>query len=165
MKTVTCEDNKRVLCILKEVGIKTFACLMVFNVWEEDGKLCFEDKNDSINNLKYMKSLIRARKVDLMSWSLTTPYPGSKLYNIAIRHNLIPKDIRDKWELWDSSERMVMQLPGIANKDWIEIQNKGKKLQAYLLFKSGTFNLKSFPLYLKRGMSQFSKFIQKKGDM
>jgi len=159
-KRITSEQNRRALGILKDVGIKTFALLMAFNVWEEGGKLCFEDKRDTNNTLEYVRRLIREKKVDLMSWSLTTPYPGSQLYDIALRHNLIPKELLDKWELWDSSERMVMQIPGITEKDWIEVQNKGKKLQAYLLLTSGTFNLKSLPLYLRRGLSQISKRLR-----
>ena len=159
-KRVTTEDNRRALGILKDAGIQTFALLMAFNVWEEDGRVCFEDKEDTNNTLRYAKKLIKEKKVDLMSWSLTTPYPGSKLYDIAIRHNLISKELMGKWELWDSSERMVMRLPGITEKDWIEIQNKGKKLQAFLLLKSGTFNLKSLPLYIKRGISQISKYLK-----
>jgi hypothetical protein len=80
-----------------------------------------------------------------------------------MQHNLIQKELIGKWEFWDSSERMVMQLPGITEKDWIEVQNKGKKLQAFLLLKSGTFNLKSLPLYIKRGMSQLSKYLKGRG--
>jgi radical SAM superfamily enzyme YgiQ (UPF0313 family) len=159
-KKVTTEDNRKALTTLKDAGVKTFALLMAFNVWEENGKLCFEGKEDTNNTLEYVRKLIRGRKVDLMSWSLTTPYPGSKLYDIAMRHNLIRKDLFGKWELWDSSERMVMQLPEITGKDWIKIQNKGKKIQAFLLLKSGAFNLKSLPLYIKRMFSQISKYLK-----
>jgi len=77
-----------------------------------------------------------------------------------MRHNLIRKEVIGKWELWDSSERMVMQLPGITEEDWIEIQNRGKKLQAFLLLKSGAFNLKSLPLYIKRGISQVLQYLK-----
>ncbi|MHA2283468.1 MAG: B12-binding domain-containing radical SAM protein [Promethearchaeota archaeon] len=162
-KRVTTDDNSRALAILKNAGIKTFALLMAFNVWEEDGELCFEDKDDSKNTLENIKKLIKEKKVDLMSWSLTTPYPGSKLYDIAIKHKLIPEDLIGRWEMWDSSERMVMKLPGITEKDWIEIHNKGKKLQIFLLLKSGTFNLKSLPLYIKRGISQITKYFKGRG--
>ena len=162
-KRVAPQDNARALGILKDAGIKTFALLMAFNVWEEDGRLCFEDGKDTINTLNYVKRLIKENKVDLMSWSLTTPYPGSELYDIAMRHNLIPEEMIGKWEHWDSSERIIMRLPGITERDWIEIQNKGKRLQAFLLLKSGSFNARSFPLYVKRGMSQVSKYLKASG--
>jgi len=159
-KRTTPEMNRRALAILKAAGMKTFALLMAFNVWEEDGLLCFEDQEDTLRTLTYAKSLANEGLVDLMSWSLTTPYPGSKLYDIMMRHNLISPDIQDKWELWDSSERMIMRLPGITEKDWVNIQNKGKWLQFSLLLKSGTLNRKSLPLYIKRAFSQIGKAIK-----
>ena len=159
-KRVTVEDNTKALKILKEAGIKTFALLMAFNVWEENGCLCFETKYDTENTLNYAKTMINRGQIDLMSWSLTTPYPGSKLYDIVMKHNLIQRDLIGKWELWDSSERMLIKLPGITERDWIQIQNKGKRLQALLLLRSGTYNLKSFPLYVKRGLSQISKLLR-----
>jgi len=163
-KKITTEDSKRALETIKKAGIKTFALMMAFNAWEEDGKLCFENKEDTNNTLVYIKKLIKEKIVDLISWSLTTPYPGSKLYDIALRHELIPKELIGKWELWDSSERMVIHLPGITMKDWIKIQNRGKKLQAFLLLKSGTFNFKSLPLYIKRALSQILKYLKSWGQ-
>ena len=159
-KRTTPEMNRNALACLKAAGIKTYALLMAFNVWEEDGQLCFEDQEETLRTLTYAKSLADEGLMDLMSWSLTTPYPGSKLYDIALRHHLIPTEIQDKWELWDSSERMIMQLPDITKKDWVNIQNKGKRLQFVLLLKSGTYNLKSFRLYMKRALSQIRKAIK-----
>lgn len=159
-KRTTPEMNRRALGILKGAGVKTFALLMAFNVWEEDGHLCYEGQEETLRTLQFAKSLISEGLVDLMSWSLTTPYPGSQLYDIALRHNLIPQELIGHWEKWDSSERMIMQLPGITSRDWVAIQNKGKWLQALLLLKSGSFNMKSLPLYFKRAASQFYKAIR-----
>lgn len=159
-KRTTPEMNYRAFKIMKEAGIKTFALLMAFNVWEENDKLCYETIDETLNTLKYINKLINEGLVDLMSWSLTTPYPGSRLYDIANKYNLIPDDLIGRWELWDSSERMVMRLPGIRESDWVSIQNKGKKLQFWLLLKSGAFNLKSLPLYVRRGMSQLGKALR-----
>lgn len=158
-KRTTPEMNYRALKMMKDAGVKTFALLMAFNVWEENGNLCFESQEETLNTLAYSKSLVRKGLVDLMSWSLTTPYPGSKLYDIAMKYQLVPPELLGKWEMWDSSERMLMRLPEITEKDWITIQNKGKWLQFYLLLKSGSFNLSSLPLYIKRGFSQISKAI------
>jgi anaerobic magnesium-protoporphyrin IX monomethyl ester cyclase len=161
-KRTTIEMNRFALGLMKDAGLKTFALLMAFNVWEEDGRLCYEGREETLQTLAHIKSLISQGTVDLMSWSLTTPYPGSKLYDIAMKYHLIPQDLLGKWELWDSSERMILQLPGITEKDWISIQNRGKKLQFYLLMKSGAFNLKSLPLYIKRGVNQIGKALRTK---
>ena len=144
------ESAAKTLSILKKSGMKTFILLMAFNVWEENGFLKYEDLQDSLNTLNFAKELIKEKKVDIISWSLTTPYPGSKLFEIAKRHKLIPEDLEGKWELWDSSENFIMKLPGVIEKDWYSIKRKGKVLQAMLLFKSGTFNWRSVPIYLKK---------------
>jgi anaerobic magnesium-protoporphyrin IX monomethyl ester cyclase len=159
-KRTTPEINYQALKMMKEAGIKTFALMMAFNVWEANNSLCFESKDETLNTLKYIKMLIKDGVVDLMSWSLTTPYPGSAVYDIAQKYHLIPRELMGRWELWDSSERMIMQLPGISDRDWVNIQNKGKRLQLLLLLKSGTFNAKSLPLYVKRGMSQLRKGLK-----
>jgi radical SAM superfamily enzyme YgiQ (UPF0313 family) len=159
-KRTTPEINYQALKIMKAAGIKTFALLMAFNVWEKNDALCFESKEETLNTLRYIKMLIKEGVVDLMSWSLTTPYPGSAVYDIAQKYHLIPRDLLGRWELWDSSERMIMQLPGISERDWVIIQNKGKRLQLLLLLKSGTFSVKSLPLYVKRGMSQLRKGLK-----
>ena len=48
-------------------NIKTFGLLMAFNVWEEDGKLCFEDKEDSMNTIRFAKRLLKEKKLNLIS--------------------------------------------------------------------------------------------------
>jgi len=161
-KNITKDQVVKSLTIMKKHGMKAFALLMAFNVWEEDGKLCFEDKEATLNTLKFAVELVKDKKVDLISWSLTTPYPGSKLFEIAKKHNLIDKNIIGKWENFDSSANFVMDLPGVKDEDWFDIQKKGKILQAKLLFSSGTFNIKSIPVYISKGLKLIKRMIFKK---
>jgi len=149
------------LMVLKKAGMKTFALLMAFNVWEKDGVLRFEDKADTLRTLDFARKLVREKKIDLMSWSLTTPFPGSKLYEIALRHKLIPEENIGRWELWDPSSNFVMRLPGVAESDWMYVQHRGKRLQARLLLTSGTFNINAVPLYLKKLYSLLSRAAKK----
>jgi len=149
-KRTSRENAEKSLSILKKYGMKTFALLMAFNVWEENGVLKYENLRDTLNTLNFAKQLVKGKKIDIISWSLTTPYPGSQLYEIAKRHQLIPEDSEGRWELWDSSENFVMRLPGISEKDWHLVKRKGKMLQAKLLLTSGTFNWYSVPIYLKK---------------
>lgn len=159
-KGTTTEQNEEALRCLKAEGIMSFALLMAFNAWETDGKLYWENKSDTMKTLEWAKAQAKAGNLDLASWSLTTPYPGSALYDIANRHMLIPPDVKGQWELWDSSERMVMELPGVTMADWIEVQNAGKWFQAKLLLKSGTINRASIPMYAKRALSQITKRLR-----
>lgn len=149
-KNITREQVIRTLTVFKYNGIKTFGLLMAFNVWEENGKLVYEGMEETKRTLEFAKYLIKKGLLDLMSWSLTTPYPGSKLYDIAVQQGLIDRDLLGKWDFFDSSANFVMRLPGVSAKDWSYIQKEGKKLQAWLLFKSGTFNWRSIPVYLNK---------------
>jgi hypothetical protein len=158
--TRTSAENS--LSILKKQGMKTFALLMAFNVWEENGRLMYENKQDTLNTLSFAKEMIKKNYIDIISWSLTTPYPGSELFEIAKRHQLIPPDLEGRWEFWDSSENFIMKLPGVVEKDWLFIKRKGKVLQARLLLKSGTFNWHSMPLYLKKITNLLRNFLWKR---
>ncbi len=158
-KQVSSEMNTEALRAMKDAGLTTFALLMAFNVWEERGRLCYEDVADTLHTLEYARSLARQGLLDLMSWSLTTPNPGSELYEVALRHDLIPGEIRGSWEDWDCTERMVMRLPGISMRDWVRVQSHGKRLQAVLALRSGTFSLRLLPLYARRAISLVAKSL------
>jgi radical SAM superfamily enzyme YgiQ (UPF0313 family)/glycosyltransferase involved in cell wall biosynthesis len=147
-KKQTIEQVNKALEILKKYNIKCFGLFMAFSTWEENGRLCFESKEDSKNTLKFIRKLLREKKIYLFGWSMTTPYPGSKLYEIAIKYNLIANKNIGNWEMFDSGANFVMRLPGISERDWISVMNAGKRLQAKLLITTGTFNLSAFPLYV-----------------
>lgn len=159
-KKQTVSQMDRALDQFKDSGIKCFGLFMAFNVWEENGKLCYENKDDSLKTLAYAKQLINDKKLSLFGWSMTTPYPGSKLYDIAIRHNLIDKKCIDNWEYFDSGSNFIMRLPSVKSADWLQVMNAGKKLQAKLLFTSGTFNFKALPLYMKKAYYVFKRYLQ-----
>jgi radical SAM superfamily enzyme YgiQ (UPF0313 family) len=141
---------KKSLEIFKKHGLKTLALLMAFNVWEKNGQLGYEDRRASGNTLKFARELIRENKIDLMTWSLTTPYPGSQLFSIAQKHRLIPENLAGRWEYWDSSENLVMKLPGVSERDWRWLKIRSKIWQMWLLLKSSTFNWQSSSFYCKR---------------
>lgn len=149
-KKQTIEQMDKALDIMKKNGLRCFGLFMAFNVWEENGKLCFEGRDDSLRTLAYLKGLLKDKKLHLFGWSMTTPYPGSELYRIAAKHNLIDKEYVGKWEYFDSGSNFLMKLPGVSEKDWLQVMNAGKRLQAMSLFRSGTFNLRAMPLYLKK---------------
>ena len=149
-KKQSLEQTERALRIMKEHDLKTFGLFMAFNVWEENGVLQYEDKADSMRTLEYIRKLLKEKKLHLFGWSLTTPYPGSHLYDIALRHKLIDRKYIGKWEYFDSGSNFIMQLPTVSEADWIAVSSAGKKLQAMQLIYSGTFNFRALPLYVKK---------------
>ena len=159
-KKQTLNQIDKALNAFKGSQIKCFGLFMAFNVWEENGKLCYENKEDSLRTLKYVKELIKEKKIHLFGWSMTTPYPGSELYDISVRHKLINEKYIGSWEYFDSGSNFVMKLPGVKEEDWSEVINAGKKLQARLLLSSGTFNIKAMPLYTKKAYYVFKRNVQ-----
>ena len=159
-KKQTVEQINQALDKFKDSQIKCFGLFMAFNVWEKGGKLCYENKDDSLRTLNFVRRLTNEKKLHLFGWSMTTPYPGSELYNIAQRHNLIDKKHIDRWEHFDSGSNFIMKLPGVTASDWSCVINAGKKLQAKLLLTSGTFNLRAMPLYFKKVYYVLKRNIQ-----
>ena len=62
---------------------------MIFHIWEEEGKLCYETPEESTNTLNYAHDLLATNLLDYISWGFTVPYPGSDVYHICSRHNII----------------------------------------------------------------------------
>ena len=149
-KKISRDQSKRTLRLMKKNNMKTAALLMAFNVWEEEGILKFEDQEKTRETMRFAESLVKDHLVDFISWSLTTPYPGSQLFQIALRHKIIPEELIGRWENWDSSANFIMRLPGITERDWLNLQRKGKWLQVKLLLKSGSLNAASLPVYLRK---------------
>lgn len=59
------------------------------------------------------------------------------------------------------TENFAIELSGIEYQDWMDIQHRGKRLQARLLLTSGTFNINSVPLYARKLYSLLSRALRK----
>lgn len=161
-KRQTVAQMDRALSILNSRGIMCFGLFMAFNVWEENGQLCYEDRNESLATLDYIRRLLKEKKISLFGWSMTTPYPGSQLFDIARKHRLIPEDSYGKWDDFDSGANFIMSLPSVSTEGWLHVLNAGKRLQARLLFTSGTFNFRALPLYIKKGYQLVRNYLKKR---
>ncbi len=93
---------------------------------------------------------------------MTTPYPGSELYNLAVKYNLIDKEYVGKWEYFDSGSNFLMKLPGVEEKDWLAVLNAGKRLQAMRLLLSGNFIISALPLYVNKTLSLVKNYFYKR---
>jgi radical SAM superfamily enzyme YgiQ (UPF0313 family) len=160
-KQQTLAQMERALGIMQQRGIKCFGLFMAFNVWEGDGRLCYESKEDSLNTLAYIKRLIKEKRLDIFAWSMTTPYPGSRLYDVAVKYDLIDDSGGGGWENFDSGANFLLKLPTVSERDWLEVMNAGKRLQARQLLASGSFNLSALPLYLKKGYSLAKRNVER----
>jgi radical SAM superfamily enzyme YgiQ (UPF0313 family) len=162
-KFITLDQVESALKLLKKYNLKVQGLFMLYNVWEDkDGKLAFEDTLKTQNTLNFAKSLINKGLLDFIGWSLTTPYPGSSLYDIALRHKLIKPELIGQWSMWLKSERYVMNLPRVTSKDMLKMRNKGSWLRFLCIIKSGNYTFKDLVLLFKKGLGVLKANIQAK---
>ncbi len=133
---------------------------MAFNVWEANGKLRYEDYEDSLNTLRFAKKLLDRKLLDIFSWSLTTPYPGSELFDVCTKYGLIDEGLADNWEELDSSSNFIIRLPDVDERMWLDLRNKGALLQARCILKSGNLSLSALSLYANRMNQIIKRFIK-----
>jgi magnesium-protoporphyrin IX monomethyl ester (oxidative) cyclase len=112
---------------LKEYNIYTVGLFMGFNVWEEDGKLMFEDYRKTLNTIKFIKKLLKEKLLDSFTFSLTMPFPGARLWETAIKFNLI---VDSDYEKFNQSSYFVMKLPGVKKEEIERIKSFATYLQA-----------------------------------
>lgn len=139
-KKISLKQIVRGLRLLKKHDIKTQGFFMIFNVWEENGQLRFENPQMCEKTLRFARELISAGLLDNISWSITTPLPGSELYDLCLRHNLIDEKI--SFSEFDT-EKLVMKMPDVGQRDVAKIKFKGMCLQLYCSVFHGDVNLKT----------------------
>lgn len=135
-KKITVEQIVDGCRLLKKHGIKILGYFMLYQAWEENGKLAFETTPEVNNTLNFIWKMKRKGLLDYMSWNFATPIEGSKLYDVAMKYNLIDKEelkIETGKEFWEPA----MTLPGISMKEMQKMRRKGFLLQGYCALKSG----------------------------
>lgn len=135
-KKITLEQITNACRILKKHGIKVYGYIMIYHAWEENGEFCHETPEEVDRTLKFVKSLKKQKLIDYMSFSTTTPIIGSRLFEIAKRHEKLRKD-KDVDDLAD----FTMTLPGVSEQAMKRSRRKGLILQLSLNLLSGHNNL------------------------
>lgn len=150
-KAITLKQAEDACQLLKKYKIKTLALFMLFNVWEEDGKLTYEGVEETNHTLRFAKKLLKNKFVSFISSTQTQPYPGSELYNIAQRHNLIKDSLKGNWDAWLSNDMYVMQLPGVKESEMAAMRSKANLIIAIQLLRSGNISLKDLSFFVRKG--------------
>jgi len=141
--------------LLHKYGIKIFGLFMLFNVWEDEKKLCFEDVAMTRKTLKFAEYLVDKKLLDYISWTIATPYPGSQLFEIARRHKLIRKDLLANWERWLKDDSFIMDLPGISKAEQSRLYSSGSWLRAKCYLRSGGFGMSHAGFFLRKAVKAF----------
>ena len=151
-KHITLQQAEDACRLFKKYDLKVQGLFMLYNAWEEKGQLKYENTNMVKKTFKYASSLVNKGLLDYIGWSITVPYPGSKLYEIAVEHNLIKKEYLENWDYWLSKDSYVMQLPGITPATQIRMKTLGSTLRAKLLFRTSNFKLKDISWFMGKAL-------------
>ncbi len=135
-KKVTVEQIEDACRIMKAAGVMVFGFLMLYHAWEDkDGNLCWESPADVDNTIDFAKRLFRQGLIDYCSWQVATPWPGSRLWDVATRHDLIIDP-----ETYHGIRTMAMRLPGLTEKDVRRSVRRGVLLKTYYALRAGHIN-------------------------
>ncbi|MCG8432269.1 MAG: B12-binding domain-containing radical SAM protein [Candidatus Omnitrophica bacterium] len=151
-KKITLEQVRRACALLKKYEIRIFGLFMLFNVWEDEGGLCFEDLEATRKTLAFAGQLVNERLLDYISWTITTPYPGSRLYDIALRHGLIRPELLGNWDRWLKVDSFIMDLPGMHRSEQARLYTSGSWLRARCYLRSRGFGLKDIGYMARKAM-------------
>jgi radical SAM superfamily enzyme YgiQ (UPF0313 family) len=134
-KNATQADNIRTLELLKKHHIKVYGFLMLYNAWETNGQLQFETPEEVNNTLEFAKNCLRDNLIEYISWSITNPIIGSKLYNIAKKYDIAVHNVKIG---------NCMRLPGISEQQMVEHVKQGMILQLLNGIQKGMITKKSY---------------------
>ena len=134
-KNATQADNIRTLELLKKHHIKVYGFLMLYNAWEINGKLEYETPEEVNNTLEFAKNCLKDNLIEYISWSITNPIIGSKLYDIAKKFNIATYNVKIG---------NCMSLPGISEQQMVEHVKQGMILQLLNGIQKGMITKRSY---------------------
>jgi len=159
-KGITIQQAEAAFNLLKRHGIKTLALFMLFNVWEEDGRLCHEGVAETENTLRFAKKLLKNNTISMISAAPAQPYPGSELYEIALRHNLIKPHLRDNWDAWLRDDTYIMAIPGVTEEDMAGIRLRANLMIALQILKFRGFSFGDMVFFVQKAMKLLEENIK-----
>lgn len=161
-KAITLKQAEEACQLLTKYHIKILALFMLFNVWEENGKLVYEGVKETNNTLDFARKLLKNKTASFISSTQTQPYPGSELYNIALKHNLIKNNMKENWDAWLRDDMYIMQIPGIKESQMAAMRLRANMIIALHLIKSGNISIKDLTFFIKRGLKLVEDNIKAK---
>jgi hypothetical protein len=108
---------------------------MLYNAWETNGKLEYESPEEVDNTLEFAKKCLRDNLIEYISWSITNPIIGSKLYDIAKKFKI---------DAYNVKIGNCMRLPDISEQQMVEHVKQGMILQLLNGIQKGMINKKSY---------------------
>lgn len=147
-KRMSLENTERACRLVSAEGIRTFGYFMMFQFWEEDGKLHWETLDEIESSLGLARRLWRQGVLDYTSWMFAIPVQGAEYYDIALRHGLVvaPFQPDDRWD-------PTPFIPGVTAAQFSRIFRRARMLQGMMAIKAGSFELRNWRGLLTKAMT------------
>lgn len=131
-KKMSLAKTERACDLLARQGIKIFGYFMLFNWWEENGRLQHETADEVRSTLSLAYRLWRQRKLHYCSWTVTTPVPGAEFHDLALKHGLIDSNFfpDDTWPAYKF-------LSGVSKKEFNSLYAQARRQQGLMAITSG----------------------------
>jgi radical SAM superfamily enzyme YgiQ (UPF0313 family) len=143
-KHLTVDQMVKSCEVLRRHKIAVFAFLMLYQVWEEDGKACFETPEEVDNTLRFSGKMFRRGLFQYMSWQFATPLPGADMWDIVQRHGLMEKQASGS--VWEVS----LKLPGVSRETMLRQRRQGMILQGFWAVWNGSLNWRMWKRILNK---------------
>jgi radical SAM superfamily enzyme YgiQ (UPF0313 family) len=131
-KLMSQEKTIRACQLAADAGIKVYGFFMLYQVWEEGGKLQHETPEEVRATLDFAGQLWKRGILHYTSWASAVPVQGAELYDIALRHGMVGADFYP-CEEWDIFEH----LPDISKMTFNQHFAESRRLQAMMALRSG----------------------------
>ena len=149
-KKMSLAKTERACELLSKQGIKIFGYFMLFNWWEEDGRLQHETADEVRSTISLGYRLWRQRKLHYCSWTVTIPVPGAEFYDLALKHGLIDKNFfpDDTWPAYN-------YLSGVSKGEFNALYAKARRQQGLFALTSGHFEWRNWRGICRRALTMF----------
>lgn len=136
-KGIVREDFQRCTRILRRAGIKVYAFMMMYNIWEDDGVLQVETSREVAESIGFIVHCRARGLVDRMSWGFATPYPGSEMQRLCDKYHLqLPPADPDGIV---GPDQISTRLPGVQARDMVAVRVGGLLAQSALAVSTRQF--------------------------
>ena len=150
-KKMSFEKTENACKMLSSQGIKVFGFMMLFNYWEENGKVQHETLEEVKKTIKDMYKLWRKGYLNYTSWAFSSPVHGSEFYDIALKHGMIDENYYpgDTWNTHDF-------LKNISKKEFNKVYASARRQQAIMALTSGNFEWRNYKGIARKALTMLT---------
>ncbi|MBP9200886.1 MAG: B12-binding domain-containing radical SAM protein [Gemmatimonadales bacterium] len=147
-KKMALEKTEHACRLVSAEGIRVFGYFMMFQFWEEDGRLEWETPAEVEESLRLVERLWRAGVLHYSSWMFAIPVQGAEYYDIAVRHGMVKPPFQPS-DTWDPTPFV----PGVTAREFSRLFRRARWLQARMALKAGSFELRNWRALLSKGLT------------